>query len=114
MWTATSCLYSADFRRNGRRNHARGSTTSQSGKGDNRREPRARKFFDQWRAALRWQRLKPFEKFAALSPLEDLDLPAAAATTDPDALEFTHTNPRRALQCYRDFIVSFAPRESHQ
>ena len=30
------------------------------------REPWARKFFDQWRAALRWQRLKPFEKFAAL------------------------------------------------
>lgn len=31
-----------------------------------RREPWARKFFDQWRAASRWQRLKPFEKFAAL------------------------------------------------
>ena len=31
-----------------------------------RREAWARKFFDQWRAALRWQRLKPFEKFAAL------------------------------------------------
>ena len=30
------------------------------------REPWARKFVDQWRAALRWQRLKPFEKFAAL------------------------------------------------
>ena len=26
----------------------------------------ARKFFDQWRAALRWQRVTPFEKFAAL------------------------------------------------
>ncbi len=31
-----------------------------------RREPWARKFFDQWRASLRWQRLKPFEKFAEL------------------------------------------------
>ena len=31
-----------------------------------RREPWARKFFDHWRAALRWQRLKPFERFAAL------------------------------------------------
>ena len=31
-----------------------------------RREPWARKFFEQWRAALRWQRLKPFEKFARL------------------------------------------------
>ena len=30
------------------------------------REPWARKFFDHWRVALRWQRLKPFEKFAAL------------------------------------------------
>ena len=30
------------------------------------REPWARKFFDQWRAALRWQRLKSFEKFAEL------------------------------------------------
>lgn len=26
----------------------------------------ARRFFDQWRHALRWQRLKPFEKFALL------------------------------------------------
>ena len=26
----------------------------------------ARKFFEQWRQALRWQRLKPFEQFAAL------------------------------------------------
>ena len=33
---------------------------------DYRREAWARKFFDQWRAALRWQRLKPFEKFAEL------------------------------------------------
>jgi len=33
---------------------------------DYRRESWARKFFDQWRAALRWQRLKPFEKFADL------------------------------------------------
>jgi transposase len=33
---------------------------------DYRREPWARRFFDQWRAALRWQRLKPFEEFAAL------------------------------------------------
>ena len=33
---------------------------------DYRREPWARKFFDQWTASLRWQRLKPFEKFAAM------------------------------------------------
>ena len=31
-----------------------------------RREAWARKFFEHWRASLRWQRLEPFEKFAAL------------------------------------------------
>ena len=31
---------------------------------DYRREAWARRFFDQWRKSLRWQRLKPFEKFA--------------------------------------------------
>lgn len=33
---------------------------------DYRREPWARKFFEQWRASLKWQRLKPFEEFAML------------------------------------------------
>ena len=33
---------------------------------DCRREGWARCFFDQWRQSLRWQRLKPFEKFAAM------------------------------------------------
>jgi len=31
---------------------------------DYQREGWARRFFEQWRAALRWQRLKPYEKFA--------------------------------------------------
>ena len=31
-----------------------------------RREAWARRFFEQWRACLRWQRLEPFERFAAL------------------------------------------------
>lgn len=31
-----------------------------------RSEAWARKFFDQWRASLKWQRLKPFEAFAAM------------------------------------------------
>lgn len=31
-----------------------------------RSEPWARRFFEQWRASLRWQRLTPFEEFAAL------------------------------------------------
>ena len=31
-----------------------------------RREGWARRFFENWRAALKWQRLKPYEKFAEL------------------------------------------------
>lgn len=31
-----------------------------------RREAYARRFFDNWRAALKWQRLKPFEEFAEM------------------------------------------------
>jgi transposase len=30
------------------------------------REGWARRFFDNWRASLKWQRLKPYEKFAAM------------------------------------------------
>jgi len=33
---------------------------------DYNREAWARKFFDNWRAQLKWQRLKPYEKFAAM------------------------------------------------
>ena len=33
---------------------------------DYRREAWARRFFDQWRASLKWQRLNPFEKFAEM------------------------------------------------
>jgi transposase len=33
---------------------------------DYRSEAWARRFFDQWRASLKWQRLKPFEKFAGM------------------------------------------------
>ena len=33
---------------------------------DYRREGWARRFFENWRAALKWQRLQPYEKFAAL------------------------------------------------
>ncbi|AOU98842.1 hypothetical protein BI364_13520 [Acidihalobacter yilgarnensis] len=33
---------------------------------DYQREGWARRFFDNWRKSLRWQRLKPFEKFAGL------------------------------------------------
>lgn len=33
---------------------------------DYQREGWARRFFEEWRAALKWQRLKPYEEFAAL------------------------------------------------
>jgi transposase len=33
---------------------------------DYKREGWARRFFDNWRAALKWQRLKPYEKFAEM------------------------------------------------
>jgi len=33
---------------------------------DYKSEPWARKFFDNWKAQLRWQRLAPFQKFAAM------------------------------------------------
>ena len=33
---------------------------------DYRREAWARKFFENWRAQLKWQRLKPYEKFAEM------------------------------------------------
>jgi transposase len=33
---------------------------------DYRSETWARKFFENWKVALKWQRLKPFEEFAAL------------------------------------------------
>ena len=33
---------------------------------DDQREAWARRFFDPWRASLKWQRLKPFERFAEM------------------------------------------------
>jgi transposase len=33
---------------------------------DYKREGRARRFFERWKSALRWQRLKPYEKFARM------------------------------------------------
>jgi transposase len=34
--------------------------------GDYEKEGWAQRFFENWRAALKWQRLQPYEKFAAL------------------------------------------------
>jgi hypothetical protein len=41
------------------------------------REGWARRFFENWRASLKWQRLKPYEKFAAMILLPDRE-PATA------------------------------------
>jgi transposase len=35
------------------------------------REGWARRFFENWRSSLKWQRLKPYEKFAALIDRSD-------------------------------------------
>ncbi len=71
---------------------------------DYRREPWARKFFEQWRASLRWQRLKPFEKFAELI---DRHWSGIAAYCEPEnkvALGFVEglNNKIRVIQrrCY--------------
>lgn len=48
---------------------------------DYQREGWARRFFEQWRAALKWQRLKPYEDFAALI---DRHWDGIAAYCDPE------------------------------
>src|SRR3984957_20552493 len=40
---------------------------------DYKREAWARRFFERWKSALRWQRLKPYEKFARMVE-EDWDV----------------------------------------
>lgn len=69
-----------------------------------RREAWARRFFEQWRASLKWQRLKPFEKFAALI---DRHWDGIAAYCEPEnkvALGFVEglNNKIRVIQrrCY--------------
>ncbi len=69
-----------------------------------RREPWARKFFDQWRAALRWQRLKPFEKFAELIERHWAGITAYCEPENKVALGFVEglNNKIRVIQrrCY--------------
>ena len=64
------------------------------------REGWARRFFEQWRAALKWQRLRPYEKFAAMI---DRHWDGIAAYCHPDnkvALGFVEglNNKVRVLQ----------------
>lgn len=69
-----------------------------------RREPWARKFFDQWCRALRWQRLKPFEKFAALIERHWAGITAYCQPENKVALGFVEglNNKIRVIQrrCY--------------
>jgi transposase len=67
---------------------------------DYQREGWARRFFEQWRAALKWQRLKPYEQFAEMI---DRHWDGIAAYCDPEnkvALGFVEglNNKIRVLQ----------------
>ena len=67
---------------------------------DYQREAWARRFFETWRVALRWQRLRPYEKFAAMI---DRHWEGIAAYCHPDnkvALGFVEglNNKIRVLQ----------------
>ncbi len=69
-----------------------------------RRETWARRFFEQWRSALRWQRLKPFEKFAELIERHWEGIAAYCAPENKVALGFVEglNNKIRVIQrrCY--------------
>lgn len=71
---------------------------------DYRREPWARRFFEQWRSALRWQRLKPFEDFAALIERHWAGVAAYCRAENKVALGFVEglNNKIRVIQrrCY--------------
>lgn len=69
-----------------------------------RRETWARKFFDRWRASLRWQRLEPFEKFAELIERHWDGIAACCQPENKVALGFVEglNNKIRVIQrrCY--------------
>ena len=75
---------------------------------DYRREPWARKFFEQWRASLKWQRLKPFEDFAAMIERHWEGIAAYCRPENKIALGFVEglNNKVRVIQrrcyCLRD------------
>jgi transposase len=60
----------------------------------------ARRFFENWRDALRWQRLKPFEKFADMIEAHWYGIVAYCETANKVALGFVEglNNKIRALQ----------------
>ena len=60
----------------------------------------ARRFFDNWRASLKWQRLKPYEKFAAMIEKHWDGIAAYCHTNNKVALGFVEglNNKIRVLQ----------------
>jgi len=67
---------------------------------DYTREVWARRFFDNWRDALKWQRLKPYEKFAAMIERHWDGIAAHCAVENKVALGFVEglNNKVRVLQ----------------
>lgn len=67
---------------------------------DYQREGWARRFFDHWRAALRWQRLHPFEQFATLIEKHWDGIAAYSAPENKVSLGFVEglNNKIRVLQ----------------
>jgi transposase len=64
------------------------------------REPWARKFFENWRAQLKWQRLKPYEKFAEMIERHWNGIAAYCQTENKVALGFVEglNNKIRVIQ----------------
>lgn len=67
---------------------------------DYQREGWARRFFEQWRAALKWQRLKPYEDFAAMIDRHWDGIAAYCASENKVALGFVEglNNKIRVMQ----------------
>lgn len=67
---------------------------------DYKREGWARRFFDQWRAALKWQRLQPYEEFAAMIERHWDGIAAYCAAENKVSLGFVEglNNKIRVLQ----------------
>jgi len=75
-----------------------------------RSEVWARKFFEHWRKALRWQRLEPFEKFAALI---ERHWEGIAPYCQPDnfAMKSTCASRCSRVRCHRCHVTTI--REIH-
>jgi len=66
-----------------------------------KKEGWARKFFDNWRASLKWQRLKPYEEFAEMIESHWDGIAALIRSEDKVSLGFVEglNNKVRVIQC---------------